>query len=214
VLYLCNPSTDAITASMQRGELGFIDTPAQRQQRVGSRWCADNGCFGKGYPGDEAWLAWLARQAAERDAALCVFATAPDVVADFAATWARSRPWLSRIRELGLPAALVAQDGMSVDTFDGWDELDVLFVGGSTEWKLGAAARALVAEAKRRGKHVHMGRVNSRKRLRYAQAIGVDSCDGTLLTFGPDKHLPSLLRWLAQLEEDSRRDPAITLALS
>lgn len=42
---------------------------------------------------------------------------------------------------------------------------DVLFLGGSTAWKLGSAARRLTTEAKARGKQVHMGRVNSLKRL-------------------------------------------------
>ena len=71
----------------------------------------------------------------------------------------------------------------------------MLFIGGTTEWKLGRHARALVREAKQRGKHVHMGRVNSAKRYRYAEAIGCDSADGTFLTFGPDANLPRLLAW-------------------
>jgi hypothetical protein len=79
-----------------------------------------------------------------------------------------------------------------------WDEFDVLFLGGSTEWKLGEAAAALTAEAKSRGKHVHMGRVNSRKRYRYARSIGCDSVDGTYLVFGPTVNLPKLLSWLEE----------------
>jgi hypothetical protein len=74
--------------------------------------------------------------------------------------------------------------------------MDVLFIGGDTEWKLGPVASDLAAQAKRRGKWVHMGRVNSEKRLRYADAIGCDSADGTYLTFGPDVNLPKTLAWL------------------
>jgi hypothetical protein len=107
----------------------------------------------------------------------------------------RSLPWLPKIRALGYPAAFVAQDGLEALTVP-WDEFDVLFIGGSTEWKLGRHARALVAEAKWRGKHVHMGRVNSRSRYRYAEHIGCDSVDGTYLTFGPDVLLPNVLSWL------------------
>jgi hypothetical protein len=70
-----------------------------------------------------------------------------------------------------------------------------------SEWKLGAAARALTAEAKARGKHVHMGRVNSLRRLRYADAIGCDSADGTFLAFGPDINLPPLLGWLRAVND-------------
>lgn len=65
------------------------------------------------------------------------------------------------------------------------------------EWKLGPVPRVLAAEAKARGKWVHMGRVNSRKRYEYARRIGCDSVDGTFLTRGPDRRLPELLTWVA-----------------
>lgn len=181
---------------MVAGELGFIDTPKQQNRRpAGVTWIADNGCFGKGYPGDEAWFAWLIRHA--EDAPRCLFATAPDVVGDAQATLERSRPWLPRIRALGYPAALVAQDGLEHLAVP-WDEFDALFIGGSTEWKLGPEARALVNEAKARGKHVHMGRVNSGKRYRYAEAIGCDTVDGTFLAFGPTQNLTRLRAWLRE----------------
>jgi len=183
---------------MSRGDLGFITTPAQHNLRPeGAAWCADNGCFGKGYPGDEQWLAWLAGKDHLQD---CRFATAPDVVGDAHATYERSLPFLSQIRALGYPAAYVGQDGQ--EDFDPpWAEFDALFIGGTTEWKLGPAAASLVAQALDRGKWVHMGRVNSRKRLRYAHSIGCHSVDGTYLAFGPSKNLPPLLRWLKELEE-------------
>lgn len=192
MLYLANPCGSQVVDAMRDGLIGYIDTPAQGNARpAGVTWCADNGCFGKGYPGDEAWISWLA----DMDPADCLFATAPDVVADAAATLARSLPMLPKIRALGYPAALVAQDGLEHLAVP-WDEFDVLFIGGSTDWKLGPDARALVAEAKSRGKRVHMGRVNSERRYRYAAAIGCESADGTFLTFGPDRNLPQLLRWV------------------
>ena len=72
-------------------------------------------------------------------------------------------------------------------------------IGGTTSWKLGPAAAGLAAQARRRGLWVHLGRVNSLRRLRYAQAIGCHSVDGTFLAFGPDRNLPTLLRWLGEL---------------
>lgn len=192
MLYFANPCGADVVAVMQAGVLGYIDTPAQRNIRPdGVTWCADNGAFSDKFD-ERTWWRFLNKHA--HDAATCLFATAPDVVGDAVATLERSRPWLPRIRELGYPAALVAQDGLENLPVP-WDEFDVLFIGGSTEWKLGAAARELVAEAKRRGKWVHMGRVNSEKRWRYADAIGVDSCDGTILTRGPKVNLPRVLAW-------------------
>jgi hypothetical protein len=178
---------------MAAGLIGFIDTPGQGQPvPVGATWCADNGCYGKGWPGYAAWWAWLQQRTPE--AGTCLFATAPDVVGDAAATLARSAPWLPRIRELGYPAALVAQDGLELLAVP-WDTFDVLFIGGSTGWKLGRHARQLVKDARARGKWVHMGRVNSGLRYRYAEAIGCQSVDGTFLTHGPDVNLPQVLAW-------------------
>lgn len=184
---------------MDCGLLGQITTPAAGNRVTpGRAWCADNAVFAGRYPGDEAYLAWLAGWA--HLAADCAFAVAPDVVGNAAATLARSAPMLARIRELGYPVALVAQNGLE-DLTVPWDEFDVLFIGGDTTWKLGPAARALTAEARRRGKRVHMGRVNSRIRMRYAAAIGCDSVDGTYLAFGPDVNLPDVLAWLREANE-------------
>lgn len=194
ITYLANPSKGAVLQSMVDGALAFIDTPAQGNRRPpGVTWCADNGCFGKGYPGDRGYIIWLAKHRAE--ASTCLFATAPDVVGDAAATLARSAPFYAPIRRLGYKVALVAQDGLE-DLTVPWDDFDVLFIGGSTEWKLSDAAALLCFEAKERGKWVHMGRVNSRKRLRIAESFGCDSVDGTYLTYGPIKNLPKLLSWL------------------
>ncbi|MFD6285386.1 hypothetical protein [Streptomyces sp. NPDC060205] len=76
---------------------------------------------------------------------------------------------------------------------------DVLFLAGSTNWKTSPAAHRLALEARERGLGVHMGRVNSRRRLRIAQAFGCTSCDGTYLAFGPDTNLPRLLAWMNEL---------------
>lgn len=193
--YLANPSTQTVRDVMAAGRLDMIATPKQGNALPADvTWCADNGCFGQGYPGDDAWFAWLQTYTAE-ERSRCLFATAPDVVGDAAATLNRSMPWLPRIRALGYPAAFVAQNGLE-DIDVHWDAFDALFVGGDTAWKLGPHARALVAEARARGKWVHMGRVNSERRLRYAAAIGCDSADGTYLAFGPDVNLPNVLAWL------------------
>lgn len=172
--------------------LDCIVTPKQGNKLPADVWySADNGCYGQGWPGEEKWWAWLNTLPADR----CRFAVAPDVVGDAAATLARSLPWLAPIRALGMPAAFVAQDGQENLPVP-WGEFDVLFIGGSTTWKLGRHARALVREAKARSKQVHMGRVNSLQRLRYAEAIGCDSVDGTYISFGPDLNLPDVLGWL------------------
>lgn len=202
MLYLANPCGPAVIAAMHEGLIGFIDTPAQGNKRpAGVTWCLDNGAYSDKF--DEAkWWKSLADNATE--AGTCLFAVAPDVVGDAAATLERSLPWLPKIRALGYPAAFAAQDGLeNLDV--PWDEFDVLFIGGTDGWKLGPHARALVAEARRHGKWVHMGRVNSERRYRYAHSIGCDSADGTYLTFGPNVNLPKLLAW-SRVEDQAAFD--------
>jgi hypothetical protein len=210
MLYLANASSPAIRDAIAAGELGMMCTPAEgRSPAIARYWAADNGCFGKGYPGDEKWFAWLVRHAKHADR--CLFANAPDVflpklgIGDAVATLRRSEPWLPRIRALGYPAGLVFQDG--IENLDiPWDSFDVAFIGGSTRWKLGRHAARLITEASRRGKRVHMGRVNSAKRFSYATVVGCDSTDGTFLTFGPDVNLARLRSWRAVPDLFSHRD--------
>jgi hypothetical protein len=201
MIYFGNASGGATRDAMTTGELGMMATPAEGKSPAFAKvWAADNGCFGKGYPGDAGYLAWLGKHS--EHAPRCMFATAPDVVGDAAATLERSAPFYAPIRALGYPVALVAQDGLTPGRVP-WADIDALFIGGSTDWKLGAAARLLITEAKARGLFVHIGRVNSHRRMRYAQFVGADSVDGTFLTFGPEKNLPKLRGWLRDIHNQA-----------
>lgn len=164
-------------------------------------WAADTGMFAAPEQFDPIgylhWL-WKRRDHAHR----CLFASAPDVVGDAAATLKLARRYLPLIRALGYPVALVAQDGLE-DMTPPWDDFDCLFVGGTTDWKLSEAAYHLVAEAKQKGKWCHMGRVNSERRLRAAALSGYDSADGTYIAFGPDINTVRLSGWLQRLDQQS-----------
>lgn len=231
MIYFANPTgSPYIKQAIADRELGLIDTPSQGNIRPPNAiWCADNGCFGRHYD-EDAWWAWLRRQGSTQT---CVFATAPDVVGDAAATAVRSLPWLDRIRDLGYPAAFVAQNGIETTEVP-WDRFDVLFVGGTrecpacwwiwpgeqknqshkyycqrcgtllVEWKDGKVVRKVADQARDHGKWVHVGRVNTLRRLKHCNAafpdgVGADSVDGTFLTYGPHKNWPSLRRWLREL---------------
>lgn len=197
-LYFANPTTLAIP-HMVAGTLGWIDTPNQGNTRPhGTRWCADNGCFNDTKFDEGKWWRWLQ---SHPDVEHCVFATAPDVVGDAEATLARSAPWLPKIRQLGYPAAYVAQDGSDIHP-PPWDDFDVLFIGGTDAFKLGPIARGLIHEAKTRGMWVHCGRVNSYKRMRAMEALNVDSVDGTYLKFHPTGNLADLLHWTHKIRTE------------
>lgn len=179
--------------------LGVIITPNMGNRLdtalEGRLWAADNGCFSQGESFKVGrYITWLEEKVTPWRSS-CLFATAPDVVCDAEATWKRSAPVLPLIRALGYRAAFVAQNGIDPHRLE-WDAFDVLFLGGDTQWKLSQATRHLVTEAKRHGKWVHMGRVNSYKRLQRATLWGCDSADGTYVRFRPDVYVRTVAQWL------------------
>lgn len=174
--------------------------------RPRSIWAADNGCFSQPGRYSDAWyLAWLTRMLPWRED--CLFATAPDVLGDAKATLAKSAPLFDQLRDLGYRPALVGQDGLESLAVP-WDAFDCLFLGGSTGWKLSASAANLAHEASARGKWVHMGRVNSLRRLKIARRMGCDSVDGTCLAFSPDVLGPRMERWVRGVREQMVMDLA------
>jgi hypothetical protein len=166
MLYLASPSTPGVRNAMASGQLGAIMSPRQGNRLPDALFAIDNNCGpgkngrpGSGYPGDNAYLHLLGTLAdadgadpCDPGTSSCLFAVAPDVVGDAAATLRRSERILPLIRYYTpFPAAFVAQDGLEhLDV--PWDEFDALFTGGSTSWKLGPAARALAAQARQHGK--------------------------------------------------------------
>jgi hypothetical protein len=188
VLYLSGVVRPDMPAMLQPG-MGNAPPPVSRGRPT-------TGASQSPHYSDAGYLRWLAKRSVDVES--CLFATAPDVVGDAAATLALSAPLFRPIRQLGYPVALVAQDGLEhLDV--PWADFDALFIGGTTAWKLSEAVVELVAEAKRQGKWVHMGRVNSYRRLRFADTIGCDSADGTFLKYGPDQNAIRIAEWFERL---------------
>lgn len=145
----------------------------ERTAQSGRAWAADNDCY-QGLDAD-AFDLMLQRINGLNG---CLFVTVPDVVADANATATLWETWAPIVKSYNLPRALVLQDGITEPDVP-WSELDAVFVGGSTEWKLGSQAATIVTEANKRNKWTHMGRVNTQRRIRYAKSIGIKSVDGT-----------------------------------
>lgn len=198
MLYLATASGPLVCSAIDAGLLGFMNTPnVGNTLRPSWTWGADNGCFSDQWD-ESRWWSFLVRHMPAVDR--CVFAVAPDVYADADATTRLFAVWSDRIRSLGYPVAYVGQDGLSPSMVP-WDGIDVWFTGGSTAWKLSADAQRFAADARFRGKHAHMGRVNTLRRLRFAAAHEYDSVDGTCLARGPDTNLPKMLRYLRRADE-------------
>ncbi len=174
--------------------LGHLHTPANGNRIDGYwlPWACDNGAFlGLDV---SAFLKMLSLVSAAKQKPMWV--TSPDVVGDSVETLRRFSIWGPLIRELGLAVAFVMQDGCERLGIP-WDDLDAVFVGGTTGYKLSREAVETVREAQSRGKWTHMGRVNGFKRVRYAKNLGIDSIDGTQWSRFGETYLPKALRVLA-----------------
>lgn len=187
------------TASRRRylghPRLGWLRTPRNGNSVAGIvasgvQWACDNDCFQR--LNRTAYLTML-RQVSDQPRLLWV--ATPDVVADAAATLTRFRLWAPALRYRKVPIAFVAQDGQEHLPVP-WDRIACLFIGGSTKWKLGSQAERLIYEAHDRGKWVHVGRVNTLKRMWWFSSLPVDSIDGTCFSKWPDKFIPWMLRRL------------------
>lgn len=200
MIYLTPPTTSVIERIVDNPQFGAIitpdsDRPALYNLAQFQHWGADNGCFSATFRFDDTrYMYWLL--SLRSFASTCLFATAPDVVGNHEKTWERSKPWLGAIRVLGFPAAFVAQDGFNGGQGVDWEMIDVLFVGGTTSYKLGDEARKAIRKAQELGKKVHVGRVNSKRRVEIFNSLKVDSIDGTFLIFGPNTNFPKLERWV------------------
>ena len=163
--------------------------------KKGYPWAADNQAFTNGF-NPSLFFPWLDSLLPYRNA--CLFVAVPDVVSDPIQTGANYRHWLRWFE--GWPAAFVAQDGQEDLPLP--DYYDALFIGGSTAWKESAGAIECIRRAQRGGKHIHVGRVNWRRRYNLFRVLdGSDNftCDGTRTRYdGKDRALAAWAGYMAQ----------------
>lgn len=167
--------------------------PNRAGLKAGRLWAYDNGAFAGFEP--EQWIATL--DAHRQYWNTCLFVVCPDVVGNALATLDKWRTWSYPIIERGWPIAFVAQDGQELYPLP--PEFDALFIGGSTEWKLSPAADLLISRAHEMGKWVHVGRVNTQRRIRHFQRLkGVNSIDGTAIRYEPNAAIRKITAALRQ----------------
>lgn len=132
----------------------------------------------------------------------------PDVVADRPGTLARWGEWAPRLRgEYGWPLAFVVQDGMAAADVPA--DADVVFVGGTTEWKWRTMER-WAADFPR----AHVGKVNHYWGLWRCHDAGVESCDGTGWVRGDQRQLRRLYQYFAEASGERPRDVGCLFASS
>jgi len=185
------------------GRVGHIYSPAGLRATPWPIYGLDNGafpCWTKGLPFDGvAFTGMLEAVAGINPAPRWV--AVPDVVTDREATIASWHLWEPKVGAVGFPLAFVVQDGMTPSDVP---PCDVVFVGGSTEWKWSSVATWCKSFPR-----VHVGRVNSERLLWLAHDAGAESCDGTGWFRGDRKQLDGLWYYLADSSgvTDSEQGP-------
>lgn len=157
---------------------------------------ADNDCF-KGF--DKAKYEKMIEMLPRVDK--LKYVTIPDVVGNYEETIKLFDKWHPLLKNENLPLAFVLQDNMPINEIP-FDKFKSLFIGGSTEYKLSKEVADIVRITKEKDKWIHMGRVNSKKRIKYAHSIGCDSVDGTGFSMFPNTHIPSALELLSELSKN------------
>ena len=148
----------------------------------------DNGCFAR-FERDA-----LLRMVEESYDDAPVFLTLPDIVGDAQRTAELFDEFWPKVN--GVHLALVLQDGIQNVRIP-WRQLRAVFIGGSDAFKVSGEAMRAARTAKMLGKWVHVGRVNTAKRVR--EWVGLaDSIDGS----GISRYDHMLEDVLAQLAGD------------
>lgn len=180
-LLVANPENRAPTQK----HLGHFVTPrSYPMPKSPMYWAADNDAFSGFDP--SRYLRMLDR------ITKCPFPpawiTVPDVVGDHQRTLELWYQWKPELLSRNLPPAFVIQNG--IETYEHYwdsqwadqilpDDASAYFIGGTTEFKFSNVVRRIAETSSCDEKYIHMGRVNSVKRMKYAESIGCSSCDGS-----------------------------------
>jgi len=158
----------------------ILVSAAGEWRNEGFPYAIDNGAwtaFQQGRPFDEKRFEGIVRELG-RGADWIV---APDIVEGGLASLDFSLEWLPCLLPIA-PVLIAVQDGMRIRDLEEYvDERVGIFVGGSTKWK--EASLPMWGELRRSsGCHLHVGRVNTCRRIRLCALAGADSFDGTSVT--------------------------------
>jgi len=178
------------------GSVGHLYSPGGwRRPEPWLPYALDNGAWGAHLAGSAwdcgAWRDHLRRAALSGQAPL--WAVVPDMVGDRAATLEMWRAHSPEAARYGWPLAFAAQDGMEPD--DVPDDAAVVFLGGSTAWKLDN----LAAWGRAFPGRLHVARVNTRTRLSLCYRAGAMSCDGTGWGRGDQQQLGGLKQFIEEI---------------
>lgn len=179
IAYATRTGTRRNRRAMFAAGWGFFLTPdAHSLGDWKGRIAVDNGAW-SAYQKGEEWSPDRFTPLVDRYGAKSDFVVAPDIVAGGVESLGLSLEWLPRLLRTCPRVLIPVQDGMVPADVEGYlDERVGVFVGGTTDWKLGAM-RSFCQLALRRGAWSHIGRVNSVRRINLCLSCRAGSFDGT-----------------------------------
>jgi len=163
------------------GKIGILNTPfSWKKPPKYMPWALDNGCFTEWMP--DKFMHYLKLSKLLHPP---LWVAVPDVVADPEATLKLWHEWYKKVN---FKLAFVCQDGHEPQ--DVPKEAECCFIGGTTEWKLNNAHKFNGVR-----KLLHIGRVTTLTRLKWAERIGADSVDGTGFFRAKGKQYSDFINW-------------------
>ena len=176
--YASRTGTKRNLAALQGADWRLLVSAKGALRTEGMRYALDNG----------AWSAFVQQEPFDEDAFLVAvdrlgegadWIVLPDIVAGGFVSLDYSLRWKERLRGMPTKLLFAVQNGMQIDDVASLLSPAVgIFIGGTTEWKE-ATAQAWGSLARRRNCHLHVGRVNSARRIRICAAAGANSFDGS-----------------------------------
>lgn len=156
----------------------LILSPAGVLRTEGFRHSLDNGawsCFQQGKAFDDRAF----MHAVEKVGETADWIVLPDIVLGGLRSLDLSLAWLERLRGLPTPLLIAVQNDVHPDDVRSFLSPSVgIFIGGDTSWKERTAVE-WGKVARKRNCYLHMGRVNSARRIAICAAAGADSYDGS-----------------------------------
>jgi hypothetical protein len=176
--YASRTGTRRNLAALAQAGWRLLVSAAGSWRTEGFRYGIDNGAwtaFQSGRPFDDGRFLGLV----ERLGAAADFIVVPDIVLGGLTSLRFSEAWLPRLSGLGTPLLLPVQNGVTPEDVRSLLAPGIgIFVGGDSSWKESTLKDWSDLAASRRC-HLHVGRVNSIRRIRLCAAARVDSFDGS-----------------------------------
>lgn len=187
--YFSRTGTKRNLSELQARGWRMLLTPSEKRSPEGFRYAIDNGAW-SAHLQEKPWSAARFSNLVERHGDGADFIIAPDIVAGGLDSLRLSLSWFPDLEPYG-KLLIPVQDGIAPSNVRAFlDERVGIFVGGTTEWKLGTLP-VWGRLARELNCYLHVGRVNTCRRIWLCQDNGADSFDGTSASMYADS-LPRL----------------------